>query len=59
MGYFQKQGFTKEIILEREKWSQYIKARPPKIKNPRLRNTPFLWRNRRLRRASSAAFSRC
>lgn len=28
MGYFQKQGFTKEILLEREKWGGYIKARP-------------------------------
>ena len=25
MGYFQKLGFTKEILLEREKWSGYIK----------------------------------
>ncbi len=27
VGYFQKQGFTKEILLEREKWAGYIKAR--------------------------------
>jgi histone acetyltransferase len=25
VGYFQKQGFTKEILMEREKWSGYIK----------------------------------
>ena len=25
VGYFQKQGFTKEIMLEREKWNGYIK----------------------------------
>ena len=27
VGYFQKQGFSKEILLEREKWAGYIKAR--------------------------------
>lgn len=25
VGYFQKQGFTKEIMMEREKWNGYIK----------------------------------
>ena len=25
VGYFAKQGFTKEVLLEREKWSAYIK----------------------------------